>query len=177
MLFALGALSACTAENAEAHLGAQAQDLTRMPRVPDALAAPDGNVLAFTLSARGDQVYACSAREASFAWTFVEPEATLFEGSGCRAGEHYAGPTWEASDGSTVVAAKVADQTVDATAIPWLLLKASATAGEGRMSRVTYVQRLATEGGLAPTSGCDAAHVGARRGVSYRAIYAFFRGR
>ncbi|MET0341211.1 MAG: DUF3455 domain-containing protein [Polyangiales bacterium] len=178
VLVALLALAACAADVDDAHAHGQTQALGRAPRVPpvpDALAAPAGHVLAFTLGARGDQVYACGASGDGFAWTFVEPEATLFEGDGCRAGEHYAGPTWEARDGSTVVAAKAAEARVDARAIPWLLLKTTSNGGDGRMAKVTYVQRIATEGGLAPSSACDAKHVGARRGVPYRATYTFFR--
>jgi uncharacterized protein DUF3455 len=64
--------------------------------------------------------------------------------------------------------------TVDATAIPWLLLKASSNTGKGTMSKVTYVQRVATTAGLAPTTGCDAEHVAALVDVAYTASYYFY---
>jgi hypothetical protein len=143
---------------------------------PAALAVPEGNRLAFSFSARGTQNYACKpAADGSFVWTFVEPDAVLYGPGGHVAGHHYAGPTWEANDGSTVAGTRLAGATVDATAIPWLLLQASSHAGSGRMSRVSYVQRLDTVGGLAPTSGCDAEHAAATVDVDYTAKYSFFR--
>jgi len=107
------------------------------------------------------------------AWVFTAPEATLYEQREEVAGTHYAGPTWEALDGSTVVAARAAAATPDPTAIPWLLLRAVSHGGAGTMSRVTYVQRVATTGGLAPSSGCDAAAVGTVSRVPYTATYCF----
>ncbi len=43
------------------------------------------------------------------------------------------------------------------------------------MDDVSYIQRLDTVGGLAPSSGCDAAHVGAIARVDYKATYFFSR--
>jgi Protein of unknown function (DUF3455) len=45
------------------------------------------------------------------------------------------------------------------------------------MSDVIAVQRVDTQGGVAPTSGCDAAHVGTEKSVAYTATYYFYRGR
>lgn len=158
-------------------LGSAAAEPSRAPRaeVPPSLAVPGGNQLAFALEAEGVQVYACAAKDASFAWAFQHPEAKLSEANGTAAGTHYAGPTWEATDGSKVVAAKVEAVTPDAAAIPWLLLRAASHAGKGRMEEVTFVQRIRTSGGNAPPDGCDAAHAGAIARVSYRAVYSFYR--
>lgn len=46
---------------------------------------------------------------------------------------------------------------------------------DGTFSSTTYIQRLNTTGGLAPTSRCDAVHVGASAPVSYTADYYFYR--
>jgi hypothetical protein len=142
---------------------------------PAALAPPSDQNLAFMLDATGVQKYSCNATATGAAWTFVAPEADLF--SDCRqVGTHYAGPTWEYRDGSTVVAAKAAGATVDTTAIPWLLLTAVSHGGPvGKMTSVTSIQRLATEGGNAPTTGCDAGHIGATVNVPYTAKYFFYR--
>lgn len=43
------------------------------------------------------------------------------------------------------------------------------------MSEVTYIQRLDTQGGLAPATGCDAAHEGATARIGYTATYYFYR--
>jgi hypothetical protein len=65
---------------------------------------------------------------------------------------------------------------MDATAVPWLLLKGvSHAAEEGRFSDVTWVQRLSTVGGIAPADTCDATHnLGAVVQVPYSADYFFY---
>jgi hypothetical protein len=145
--------------------------------LPAGLAVPAGNDLAFELPADGVQVYACGGTGGAFAWTFQAPEAKLLEPGGQLAGSHYAGPTWESSDGSKVVGAKVDGATPDPAAIPWLLLRAASHAGSGRMAEVSFVQRVRTSGGNAPAGGCDAAHAGAVARVPYRAVYCFYRGK
>jgi hypothetical protein len=62
----------------------------------------------------------------------------------------------------------------DAGSIPWLLLEATDHAGSGAFSTITYVQRLATVGGAAPTEGCDADHAGDEVRAPYEATYAFY---
>lgn len=162
-------------ESAET-LSESAQALSCPKAIPASLAVPSGAHLAFSLEGVGTQNYVCKqAADGSYAWTFVEPDATLYGWFGRIAGHHFAGPTWEANDGSSVAATKLAAETVDATAVPWLLLKASAHTGQGLLTPVTYVQRLETIGGLAPTSGCDAAHTGATADIRYAAKYSFYR--
>ncbi|MDB4985232.1 MAG: hypothetical protein JWN04_410 [Myxococcaceae bacterium] len=178
LLAALGLTCACGASKDEPglELAKTAEDLSCANRIPESLTVPRENHLAFVLEGRGVQSYACkAATDGAYAWTFVEPEAKLYGKFGKLAGHHYAGPTWEANDGSTVVGAKLASETVDAGAIPWLLLRAASHTGRGRMSNVTFVQRLETVGGLAPTGGCDAARLGASVDVDYAALYAFYR--
>jgi hypothetical protein len=138
-----------------------------------ALAFPSGSELEFHLDAVGVQVYSCKAGAAGEAWVFVAPEATLYDRNGKVAGKHYAGPTWEGTDGSKVVAAGVASAKPDPASIPWLLLGAASHAGKGKMADVTFVQRLKTAGGIAPASGCDAGKIGAVARVPYTATYCF----
>ena len=88
------------------------------PHVAAELTPAATQELALAVDARGVQHYSCDGH----AWTLVGPEAELFDGE--RAiGTHFAGPTWKLSDGSSVVGKKVAARTVDAAAIPWLLLE------------------------------------------------------
>jgi hypothetical protein len=143
--------------------------------VPAALQAPAGNAFAFEFRAEGAQVYGCAASGGAFAWALQGPDATLVGPDGLVGGKHYAGPTWEAGDGSKVAGAKVEGATPDPAAIPWLLLRATSHAGGGRMGDVTFVQRVMTSGGNAPAGGCDASHTGAVARVPYRAIYCFYR--
>ncbi len=42
----------------------------------------------------------------------------------------------------------------DPDGVDWLLLPALSTAGSGLFSRVTYIQRLYTDGGKSPAAGC-----------------------
>ena len=143
----------------------------RAPDVPAALQAPEGNKVAFHAFAVGVQIYEWTGS----AWVFVAPEAVLIADAGGNGevGIHYAGPTWESESGSKVVGARVAGATVDPTAIPWLLLRAVSAEGPGIFHRVTYIQRVNTTGGLAPTTPGSA--VGARVGVPYTAEYFFYQ--
>ena len=58
--------------------------------------------------------------------------------------------------------------------IPWLLLRAKATSGNGLFTGVQYVQRLNTVGGNAPTSGCRQDQAGQQLRATYTADYVFY---
>ena len=138
-------------------------------QIPDNLKPAAGESLAMIVAAKGVQIYECRAGE----WAFVAPEAELFDRSGKPIGRHYAGPQWEAADGSKVLGTVKAraDAPVPG-AIPWLLLGAKSVGPEGAFSRVTSVQRVATAGGVAPAGGCS--ETGARARVAYSADYYFY---
>jgi len=141
-------------------------------QVPDAIAAP-GQTLVATIHAQGAQVYECKAdASGKLAWQFREPVATLIL-DGKTVGRHYAGPSWEPSDGSAV-AGKVAGRAPGATAkdIPLLRLEVTSQRGSGQLSGVTTIQRLSTMGGVAE-GPCERA--GAFLNVPYSADYAFYR--
>ena len=87
-------------------------------------------------------------------------------------GIHYAGPTWESNSGSKVVGTVLERCTPDPDAIPWLLLKAVSNEGPG-FSRVTFIQRVNTVGGIAPTDPGD--FVGEEVEVPYTTEYYFYR--
>jgi hypothetical protein len=110
-----------------------------------------------------------------YQWILKAPQADLFDAGGQKIGTHYAGPTWESSvDGSKVVGNKIAAAPSPTPGnIPWLLLQAKMTSGTGVFTKVTYIQRLDTKGGVAAVDGCDAAHVGAESSVAYEANYVF----
>jgi hypothetical protein len=126
---------------------------------------------------KGVQIYTCKATNGVYAWSLKAPDANLLDAKGRVIGKHFAGPTWQASDGSTVVGESLnASPSPDAGAIPWLVLHAKSHNGSGTMTAVQYIVRTRTEGGVAPSSGCDASHVGNEIHVPYSAIYLFFRG-
>ncbi len=129
-----------------------------------------------TLWADGVQIYECRAKatEASFPeWVFVAPEAKLVDASGVLVGHHYAGPTWEAVDGSKVVGAvKAKADAPDPRAIAWLLPATHSTGTPGVFANVSSIQRVATIGGVAPATGCGTATVGQQEArVPYKAQY------
>lgn len=148
------------------------------PAVPESLKVPATQVLALEAHAAGVQIYTCSAGKADparFEWVFKAPEADLWDGNGKKIGKHYAGPTWESFDGSKVVGEVVAkDDGPDAGAIPWLLLRAKSTSGNGVFGTTLSVQRLSTVGGKAPAEGCDKTQSGKEARVAYKARYTFF---
>jgi hypothetical protein len=134
--------------------------------------------MGFQLLGQGVQVYLCQPKRddpSAFEWAFRGPEADLLNGNGEVVGRHFAGPTWEGNDRSRVVGeVRASVDSPDATAIPWLLLQARENHGGGLFSTVTYVQRLQTTGGRAPTGGCGATEAGRELRVAYTAIYAFY---
>ena len=144
-------------------------------QVPAALQTAADEQLVVQVHAKGDQIYSCKVDGAQAGWTLKAPEAQLFDKDGKAFGKHFAGPSWEASDGTRVVgkaAANVASP--DADSIPWLLVKVVSHAGDGVLARVTSIQRINTKGGKAPASGCDAGHAGQEVRVPYSADYLFF---
>jgi hypothetical protein len=146
-------------------------------QVPDKLKPSASETLAMPLAARGVQIYECRATKDGYGyeWAFVAPEAELFDAKGTKVGKHYAGPHWEANDGSKVVgAAKERADAPKAGAIPWLLLTTKSDGPDGSFSKVTSVQRLNTAGGVAPTSACGQANAGEKARVPYTADYYLF---
>lgn len=137
----------------------------------DSLQVPPGNKVAFHAYALGVQIY----RWNGTSWAFVAPVANLFADDNYRGqvGTHYAGPTWESKSGSTVVATRLTSCSPDTTAIPWLLLQTVSNDGPGIFSSVSYVQRVNTSGGLAPTT--PGSYIGAEMKVPYTAEYYFYR--
>lgn len=144
------------------------------PSVPESLKPPSGQRLLFQAHGDGDQIYACKATDAGSEWKLKAPDARLVGPNGTT-GRHFAGPTWEASDGSRVlgkIAATLTSPNPDS--IPWLLLSATGHQGSGIMTDVVTIQRLNTKGGKAPLNGCNASHAGAEVRIPYQAEYYFY---
>ena len=139
--------------------------------VPPQLQPPAGNSLSAVFIGSGVQIYQCG----NGAWSLLEPAAQLagaaVPGGAFRTAIHFRGPSWESTqDGSLVQGSPVASQPV-AGAIPELLLKATSNRGDGTFGRVSYIQRLATKGGVAPAGACAD---GQTIAVPYSAKYRFF---
>lgn len=152
-----------------------------IPEVPETLKVPATQEVSLEAQATGVQIYECTASKDDpmrFEWVFKAPKAELFDTAGKSIGRHYAGPTWESTDGSKVVGeVRARDNGPDPNAIPWLLLSAKSTSGNGVFSRTQSIQRVHTAGGKAPAEGCNRAQAGKELLVPYKAVYYFYRER
>jgi hypothetical protein len=132
-------------------------------------------------NAVGVQKYAC---QPNGTWLFTDPEATLYKADHPRKpiATHFLNfatgrPVWQFKDGSSVEAARTASAPAPAGNIPWLLLKTAATtsgADGDRLAKTTWVQRLNTSGGVAPTTPCTPGETVA---VPYTADYFFWKAK
>jgi hypothetical protein len=134
------------------------------------LAAPDGNTLVLHAFGIGVQIY----RWNGMSWGFVAPSATLYADAGGhrQVATHFAGPTWQSTSGGTVVGTVLNHCTRDAASIPWLSLTAIPD-GPGIFGNVTFIQRLNTVGGNAPST--PGSVLGEQVRVPYTADYLFYR--
>ena len=141
----------------------------RAPEVPVEIAVPVGNKVHFHGFGVGVQIYTWNGTS----WGAAVPEALLFHANGVVT-IHFAGPTWQSNSGSTVVGALPPKAvTVDPNAIPWLRLDAKNPVGPGIFANTTFIQRVNTTGGKAPST--DGAFVGQVARVPYTADYFFYR--
>jgi Protein of unknown function (DUF3455) len=140
------------------------------PSAPENLKPPAGEHLRAHARASGQQIYVCDGSK----WVLSGPDAKLFDRAGRTVGSHFAGPTWQWSDGSEVTGRPIASATPDSESIPWLLLTATGHSGDGVLKNVSSIQRLQTNGGKAPTKGCDRSHLGQQARISYTADYFFY---
>jgi hypothetical protein len=143
-------------------------------QAPPPLPPPANEKLLLQVHAKGDQVYTCKSDAAKFTWALKAPDAQLFDKDGKPFGKHFAGPSWEANDGSRVSGTKLKEVSPDADSIPWLDIKIISHDGNGVLSPATSIQRVNTKGGKAPASGCDASHADHEARVPYEADYLFY---
>ena len=138
--------------------------------------APDSRLF-LLVHAIGVQKYTC---QVDGTWLFTDPEATLYKTTGVPKpiGSHFLNfvtgrPVWRLKDGSSVEAARTVSVSGGPGNIAWLLLQAVAAGSDGdRLTSTTWVQRLNTSGGVAPTGSCT---LGDTIAVSYSADYFFWR--
>jgi hypothetical protein len=170
-------------------LPAHADDV-RPPRVSPNIEVPNGNTAFLEGHAIGTQNYICLPS----GWTFFGPQATVFNDDHQQVTTHFPSPnphehgtpraTWQHSqDTSTVWAVPIAFYSNPGFGardnIPWLLLQVVGTQrGPTRgpaLTRTTYIQRVRTSGGVAPSTGCTPSDVGTKIFVPYTADYFFYR--
>ena len=147
--------------------------------LPAAVQVPAGNRVAMEVVGAGDITYECKAKAnmpSEYEWVFVGPDAKLMDRSGKQIGRYFGPPaTWENMDGSKITATQIAVSPAAAGNIPNQLVKANPAMGNGAMTGVTYIQRVATKGGVAPAMPCAAMNMGAKQVVKYQADYIFYK--
>jgi Protein of unknown function (DUF3455) len=147
--------------------------------LPTSVQVPAGHQVALETVGQGDITYECRAKKdmaGQFEWVFVGPAAKLMDRSGKTIGRYFGPPaTWAANDGSAITGTQVAVAPASPGAIPLQLVKANAATSPGAMQGVSYIQRVATRGGVAPATACGEAMVNKREVVTYQADYVFWK--
>ncbi|WP_218508180.1 DUF3455 domain-containing protein [Variovorax sp. dw_308] len=171
-LVAAASLAACAGMGAKPAMYSQAM-------LPDAVKVPAGHAVAMETVGAGDITYECRVKAnmpGQHEWVFVGPNAKLMDRMGAQVGKYYGPPaTWEAMDGSKVTATQVAVAPNGTGNIPHQLAKANLATGTGKMQGVSYIQRVATRGGVAPALPCAGGNMGEKQVVKYQADYIFYR--
>jgi hypothetical protein len=172
-------------------LTAHAQIVT--PPVPTDLQVPATEEAFLLGHGVGTQNYICqpAASLGRVAWTLSTPQAALFSDDAEQLTTHFFSinpeepnvvrVTWQDSrDTSTIWARLLKAVPVNPDAIAWLKLdvvgKRVGPTGGDTLFGTTFVQRLNTEGGLAPVTGCDNPQdIGRKAFIPYTADYFFYR--
>jgi hypothetical protein len=174
------------------------------PPVPANIEVPEGNVVFLVGHATGTQNYSCLPCDPSkpgcangVAFALFTPQATLFNGQVEQVTTHFFSPnpfengviraTWQHSRDTSTVWGRVDGSSTDTRfvkpgSIAWLLVNvkdigalAGPTGGD-KLVKTTFIQRLNTAGGLAPSTGCSSqADIGRQAFVPYKADYFFYK--
>ena len=146
--------------------------------LPDSIKVPDGHKVAMETTGVGEITYECRDKANAVGqteWFFVGPKAVLNDRSGKPVGSYFGPPaTWQAQDGSKITGTQLAVAPSSAGNLPYQLVKANPAEGKAAMSGVSYIQRVALKGGVAPSSECTAANKGQQAVVKYQADYIFW---
>ena len=176
------------------------------PPVPANLQVPAGNKVFLVGHAVGTQNYVCQPSGTGAKFVLYTPQATLFGDDNGQLTTHYFSPNpfevntdpkvlgeymiraaWQDSKDSSTVWGQVKPghsstdpAFVEPGAIAWLLVTAvgaqDGPTGGDRLGATTFIQRLNTQGGLAPSTGCaTSADVGNQVSVPYTTDYYFYK--
>lgn len=174
-----------------------ADDVITPPPVPANIQVPAGNVPYLVGHAAGTQNYVCLPSGDTFRYTLFTPQATLFNDDMEEIMTHYFGPNpdeggtiraaWQHSQDTSTVWGQVMPgnsstdpKYVAPGAIAWLLVtivgdQAGPTGGD-KLTQTTYIQRVNTSGGVAPSTGCSSAsNIGSQAFVPYTTDYYFYK--
>jgi hypothetical protein len=189
---AVATLFAMSAVVASLPLPAHADPVTP-PEVPAKIQVEPGNKAFLEGHGVGTQNYICVPSGTGFKFVLFTPQATLFKDNEKQLTTHYFSPnpggairaTWQHSRDTSTVWGEVLESSDDSAfvapgAVAWLLLKQvgvqDGPTGGDTLTATTFIQRLNTAGGVAPSTGCtSAADVGNQAFVPYTADYFFYK--
>ena len=178
-VLAVTLLSACGSMSGMKSMDKMSMSMYSQANLPATVQVPAGNKVAIETVGVGDITYACNPKKdmaGEFEWVFVGPDAKLNDRSGKQVGKYFGPPaTWENMDGFKLTGMQVAVAPNSAGNIPLQLVKANPAMGMGAMTGVTYIQRVATQGGVAPAMACNASNAGSKQIVKYQADYIFYK--
>ncbi|MFY0479992.1 DUF3455 domain-containing protein [Achromobacter marplatensis] len=171
-LFAVSLLAACGSMSSNPPAYSQAA-------LPASIQVPAGNKVAWETVGVGEITYECRAKadtNSQTEWVFAGPKAVLNDRQGKQVGSYYGPPaTWEAMDGSKLTGTQLAVAPSGDGNLPYQLVKANPAMGAGALTGVTYIQRVALKGGVAPKTPCTPAMLGQKSQVQYQADYIFWK--
>ena len=176
----LGALSSAALLSACGSMMGSMTPVFSQASLPPQVQVPAGHKVAMETTGVGEITYECRDK-ANMAgeteWVFVGPVAALKDRGGKQVGKYYGPPaTWEAMDGSKLTGTQVAVAPSNPASLPFQLVKANPAVGSGAMTGVTYIQRVALQGGIAPAGmPCTTATKGQKQIVKYQADYIFWK--
>jgi hypothetical protein len=177
--------------------GTQAQVVTPPP-VPIGIEVPPPDQPFLIGHAFGTQNYECQPVNSlgRVSWVLFTPQATLFDDDNQQLTTHFFSPNpvensiiiraaWQDSRDTSIVWAGLVGISDDANfvkagAVPWLKLEMAGTqdgpTGGGTLSKTTFIQRVNTDGGAAPSTDCDRpTDIGKKAFVPYAADYIFYK--
>lgn len=176
---------------------AYADQVITPPAVPANIQVPAGNVAYLVGHAVGTQNYVCLPSGGGFQYALFTPQATLFNEDNEEITTHYFGPNpdeggtvraaWQHSRDTSTVWGRVmpGNSSTDPAyvapgAIAWLLVTIvgdqDGPTGGDKLTKTTFIQRVNTSGGVAPSTGCaSSTDVGNQAFVPYTTDYYFYR--
>ena len=147
--------------------------------LPEAIRVPAGNKAVLEARGKGNLLYECQAvKRAPFEYAWLLQNTSLqLEDSYGRTIVYYPGARarWVHSDGSQVLARKLAEYPGDRQNLPLQRANAESLSVPGALENISYVQNLRTFGGIVTATACTSSGLGMRVSVPYEADYVFWR--
>ena len=149
--------------------------------LPAEVRVPAGNKPSLALKAVGTMIWKCDYKgpftDQKYEWQLDQPDLKLLDNQGKQVGRLFGSPAqfdhWAASN---ITVTPVAEAPAGSDNLPLALVKANpATGSPGPLTGTTYVQRVATKGGIAPTADCNWMNVRQTRQAPFEAEYVFYR--